>query len=89
MFGIESRKGTTRITVQDLSISREFYKELITESVEKSMNTVIDRRGNYSIEMGFSHHFNINDIMNELLQKASVFEDGDEVICFGKNLTKK
>lgn len=53
------------------------------------MNTVIDRRGNYSIEMGFSHHFNINDIMNELLQKASVFEHGDEVVCFGKNLTKK
>jgi hypothetical protein len=87
MCGIQSRKFTTHIVVKDMDIDEEFYRELLTESVEKAMGCVIDRNGNYEIEMGFSHHFNINDIMNELLEKASHFEDGQKVKCFGRTLS--
>ena len=52
------------------------------------MGCVIDRNGDYEIEMGFSHHFNINDIMNELLEKANEFYDGQKVRCDGKTLIK-
>ena len=87
MCGIESRKFTTHILVKEMDIDKEFYRELLTESVEKAMGCEIDRNGNYEIEMGFSHHFNINDIMNELLEKASHFEDGQKVKCFGRTLS--
>ncbi len=87
MCGINSRKFTTHILVKDLNIDRDFYKELITESVEKAMDCTIDRNGNYNIEVGFSMHFNIDDIINELLEKASKFKDGDILKCFGRTLT--
>jgi hypothetical protein len=87
MFGIYSCKGTTHILVKDLNIKKDFYKELITESVENAMCCEIDRNGNYDVEIGFSMHFNINDIVNELLEKASAFEDGQKVKCFGRTLT--
>jgi hypothetical protein len=86
MCGIKTRKFTTHILVKDMNIDVEFYRELLTESVEKAMNCVIDRNGNYEIEVGFSHHFNINDIMNELLEKASRFDDGQKLMCFGRTL---
>ena len=86
MCGIQSRKFTTHILVKDLKIDKDFYRELITESVENAMGCKIDRNGDYEIHMGFSHHFNINDIMNELLEKASHFEDGQKVKCLGRNL---
>ena len=87
MCGIQSRKFTTYIIVKDLKINIEFYKELITESIEKAMNCNIDRNGDYKIKMGFSMHFNINDIMDELLEKASHFSDGQSVKCFGRELS--
>ena len=87
MCGIESRKFTTHILVKDLEINKDFYKELIADSIEESMNCSIDRSGNYEIEMGFSHHFNINDIMKELLEKASHFFDGEKVKCYGRELS--
>ncbi len=87
MCGINSRKFTTHILVKDLNIGKDFYKELITESVENAMGCKIDRNGNYDIEVGFSMHFNINDIMNELLEKASHFEDNQKVKCFGRTLS--
>ena len=87
MCGIQSRKFTTHILVRDMNIDCGFYKELLIESVEKAIDCKIDRNGNYEIKMGFSHYFNINDIMNELLKKASHFEDGQKVKCFGRNLS--
>ena len=86
MCGINSRKFTTHILVKDLNVDEDFYQELIKESIKKAMNCRIDGNGNYEIEMGFSHHFNINDIMNELLKKASYFEEGQKVKCFGRTL---
>jgi hypothetical protein len=88
MCGIQSRKFTTHITVKDLDISKDYFKELVTESIEKAMCCNIDRNGNYEIEMGFSHQFNINDIIEELLTKAALFEDGQKVKCNGRTLYK-
>lgn len=87
MCGIKTRKFTTHIVVRDINIDKDFFRELITESIERAMNCSIDRNGDYNIEMGFSHHFNINDIMTELLEKASCFDDGQRVKCFGRTLT--
>lgn len=86
MCGIKSRKFTTHILVKDINIDKDFYRELLTESVENAMECKIDRNGKYEIEMGFSHHFNINDIMNELLDKASKFKCGQKLRCFGRDV---
>ena len=86
MCGIKSRAFTTHIIVKDLKISKNFYRELITASVEKAMDCKIDRNGDYEIVMGWGFHFNINDIMNELLEKASHFDDEQKVRCFGRTL---
>ena len=87
MHGILSRKYTTNIIVKDLKIDEDFYKELITESIEKSMGCKIDNDGNYNIEMGFKHKFNVNDIIKELVRKANCFNDGQKVKCNGRTLT--
>jgi len=47
----------------------------------------IDSNGNYEIEVGFPFNFNINDIVNELLEKANQFDDNQKVKCFGRTLT--
>ncbi len=87
MCGINSRKFTTHILIKDLDIDKDFYKEVITESVERAMGCKIDRNGDYEIEMGWGFHFNINGIMNELIDKASKFDVGQKVKCFGRELT--
>lgn len=86
MCGIQSRKFTTHIVVKDMNIDKKFYLELLIESIEKAMGCKIDKNGNYEINIGFIHSFNINNIMNELLQKAEYFEDGQRVRCFGREL---
>ena len=88
MCGIKSRAFTTHIIVRDLKISKDFYRELITASVEKAMDCKVDRNGDYNIDMPWGFHFNINDIMNELLEKASKFDDEQKVRCFGRTLSK-
>jgi hypothetical protein len=87
MCGINSRKFTTHIIVKDMNFDESFYKEMITESVEKAMGCNIDDDGNYTLEVGFPMQFNINTIVNELIEKASKFEDGQKVKCFGRDLT--
>lgn len=88
MCGIASRKFTTHILVRDLKITKEFYRELLADSIESSKGCKIDRDGNYSIDIAWGFHFNINDIMNELLEKANKFRDGQKVRCFGRTLFK-
>ena len=88
MVGINSRKGTTHIIVKDMNINRDFYRELLAESIEKAMNCKINRNGNYVIDMAWGFHFNINDIMEELLEKAKPFKNNQKVKCFGRTLTK-
>lgn len=86
MCGIKSRKFTTHIVIKDIDIDIFFYKELVKESIERSMETYIDENGNYEIDIGGLHHFNINDIVNELLEKANRFDDGQKVKCFNRTL---
>jgi len=88
MCGIQSRKFTTHILVKDLGIPKEFLLELITESVEKAMNCVVNEDGSYVVDLGegWDMKFNINDILTELTDKAEKFEDGEKVICIGRVL---
>lgn len=86
MCGTKTRKFTTHIVVKDLNITEDFYKEIINKSVENAMNCKIDKFGNYITKIGFDMEFNINEIVNELLIKASKFEDGQKVYCRGRNL---
>ena len=90
MCGIKSRSFTTHILVKDLDITKDFLLELITESVEKSMNCTVDSEGNYEVDLGeeWGMKFNINEILVELIDKAEKFEDSDKVICRGRDLTK-
>lgn len=87
MCGIQSRKFTTHSFVKDMQIDRDYYKELISESTESSMNCEIGKDGKYTVIMGKEFTFNINDQIEELLEKASHFKDGEKVKCFGRTLT--
>lgn len=86
MCGLKSRCFTTHILVKELDITKEFFLELLSDSVEKAMKCKIDRNGDYNVTVGFEFNFNINDIANELIEKASHFEDGQKVRCYGRNL---
>ena len=86
MVGIESRLFTTEIIVKDININIDFYKEIISESIEKAMDCKIDDDGKFSITIFKSFDFNINDIVDELIEKASKFNDGQIVKCIGKDL---
>jgi len=89
MLGIESRKFTTHIFVRDLPLTKQFYKEMIVDSVEKAMKTSIGNDGVYIVSFGdWGFNFNINDMVDELIQKASVFSDGDKLVCVGRILEK-
>lgn len=89
MCGIKSRKFTTEIIVKDMEISKEFFKELLTESVEKAFQCTINQNGSFEIDILLKHKFNINDMIEELLQKANVFEDGQKVKCIDRDIIKE
>lgn len=88
MCGIQNRKFTTHIIVKEMDIDRDFYKELITESIETAMETSISDDGNYKVELNddWGMSFNIDNIVDELLEKANCFDDGQKVKCTGRNL---
>ncbi len=88
MCGIQSRKATTHILVKDLDIPEGYLLELITESVEKSMQCVVNEDGDYKVDLdeGWDMSFNINDMVAELTEKASYFKDSEKVYCRGRKL---
>jgi len=88
MCGIKSRRFTTHIYIKEIEIDKTFYKEMIIDSIEHSMNCSIDEDGDYGVEVGFQHQFNVNNIIEELLEKANKFSDGQKVTCLGRILTK-
>ena len=90
MCGIQSRRFTTHILVKDLDIPKDYILELITESVEKSMNCEVNEDGSYVVELSeaFRCKFNINDTLTELTDKAEKFEVGEKVICRGRVITR-
>lgn len=89
MCGINSRKFTTDIEIKNLDIDKQFYTELIKNSIENSMDCVIDDyTGNFEIEVGFPMSFNLFKMIEELIEKANEFQIGDIVKCYGRNLIK-
>jgi diaminopimelate epimerase len=88
MCGIKERTFTTFITVKDLDISKDFYKELLSESVEKAMLVKINKDGWYYVDFGDDWGFNknINDHVDELLELAEQFNIGDKLYCRGRKL---
>lgn len=88
MCGIKTHKFTTHIIVKDLNISHSFYKELLIDSIEESFECKVNENGDYIIDLGFQFKFNINNLIEELIEKANRFENGDKLICKGRNLTK-
>lgn len=89
MCGTKTRKFTTHIVVKDLNIDKNFYTEIISKSVEEAMQCKIDKLGDYRVKVGFEIKFNINDIVDELLEKASEFENEQKVFCVGRKIFKK
>lgn len=91
MCGINSRKFTTHIVVKELAIERSFLYELVKESVEKAMECKVDENDKYSIYVSNAPHgflFDVNLLLDELIEKANKFNDGDKVRCVGRKLTK-
>lgn len=86
MCGIQSRKFTTNITVADIDISIDFLREMLIESVEISMQCVVDSNGNFKVDLFDTFEFNINIIIDELLENASKFDIGEKLICCGRKL---
>lgn len=86
MVGIQSRMGTTHIIVKELDIPKEYLLELLIESVEKALECEVNPDGSYIIDTGggMKIDFNINDRLNELTDKASLFKDGEKVYCVGR-----
>jgi len=85
MCGIKTRKFTTHIKVVDLNIDKEFYTELIKDSLKEAFSVDIED-DEFSVEIGFPFTFTVSQIVNELLSKASMFENGTKVKCNGRNL---
>ena len=88
MFGIETRKGTTYITVKDINIGKDTYRQKIKDSIEKAFQCTVDKNGDYIIDIGWEFTFNIDEHMNELFKDAKRFEEGDQLNCYGKTLYK-
>lgn len=89
MCGIKTRKYTTNIVVKDIKIDKEFFRELIIESIERSMKCNVGSDGNFTIKYGIDMTFNIDDIVNEIINKAHSYQDGEKVSCFGRKISIK
>ena len=94
MCGIQSRKFTTFIEVKNLKISKEFYRELIKESIETSFETKIDDKGNFQVDFTSSKYknpvfaFNIHVLIEELIEKARKFKNGDKIRVENRDVFK-
>jgi hypothetical protein len=88
MMGITTRQFTTFVTVKDIRISRQFYKELIELCIEDVLETDIDLLGHYTVKTkkGIVIPYNINDIVEELLSKAETYPVGANLVCSGREL---
>lgn len=52
------------------------------------MKCAVDKYGNYTVEILPDVTFNLHEIVNELLEKASSFDEGDNLVCLGRNVSK-
>ena len=87
MCGLETRRFTTNIVVKDMKIDRDFYRGLIVESVERSMETKVMEDGKYKVDVAWGFVFDIEEMVDELIKKASQFKRGQKVKCYGRTIT--
>lgn len=88
LTGITSKKYTTEIIVKDLDITRQFFKELVSDCIQQCFNCdIIDDE--FEVTIGFALRFNINKICDDILDLANQFNDGDIVECRGRNIFLK
>lgn len=83
MEGIITHKRTTTITVKDIKIPFYFYKELIKESIESKHKVWIEDDGSFILN---DINLNLDDIINELLDKCGEFRVGDIIKVDGRQL---
>lgn len=88
MCGIDSRTFTTHIVVKELNISIEYYRELITDSTDKAVSDLLKFCKELNVKPFNSElGLNLDEMIDELIDKASKFIDGDKVKCLGRNLS--
>ncbi len=85
MQGITTKKRTTTVTVKNLKIPFDYYKELIKESIESEHKIYIDYDGYFKVKEVI---FSFNDIIDELIDKCNEFKIGDIIKIDGKQLYK-
>ena len=73
MCGFDTRKFTTHITVKDLDLSRIVYENFYKNSVNTISKSKIDSES-------------LKELVDELLEKAAVFENNEKVTCEGRTL---
>jgi hypothetical protein len=87
MCGINSLKFTTHVKVSDININREFYKELIQQALEIVIGHKFDSENNIRFNaMDYEYIINIDDFIDNLLQCASKFKNGDKIKSIDGNL---
>ena len=96
MRGVLTNQPTSQIVVRELNIDREFYAELIATGLEANVGTTVDPSGDFSIEIPvtgdeqyeyrYVFTFSLPLLVSELLCLAEGFEDGERVVCCGRQL---
>ncbi len=86
MVGITSKKSTSKITVKDVNISVEYYKELISEYIESQFTTKIEPSGKYTIDTHTPIKYDVNELLSELLFKAEQFNECDNLAVFRRGV---
>lgn len=82
MIGLTSNKGTTNIVVKDIDITKELLIELFTDYLKDTYTY-----GNKFTSDEIRENKSIPEV-DELILKASQFNEGDHVQCNGKELSK-
>jgi hypothetical protein len=83
MQGITTKKVTTTVTIKNLKIPFDYYKELIKESIESEHKIYIDDDGYFKVN---DVRFDLNEIIDELIDKCNEFKIGDIIKIDGKQL---
>ena len=96
LVGIQSFQPTTFLTVADLSIPHEYYKELIYESVQKEYDASILEDGSLPMtkhdikdkEENTLLAWNIDEMIKHLLNTAHNFHIGQHIVVRGGTFYK-
>jgi hypothetical protein len=85
MIGVTSETLTSSVTIKNIKIPIDFYKELIINFIEKKYRTYIEPNGKFKVN---DVTYNLNDIVDELLELSSKYKEGDILKIDGRHFTK-